>query len=98
MDVFIEENIKRTPQATHTKIVLEANKDLVGEFVLCNDSDPHQLLSLEELEPVFDRCKELNSPHLQNKITPFKYLRRLGVMDGIAKLRGVNTWAYLCPA
>jgi hypothetical protein len=50
---------------------------------------------LEELEPVFYRCKELNYPHLQNKITTFKYLRRLGVMDGIAKLQGVSTWAYV---
>jgi hypothetical protein len=41
------------PQATHSKIILEASKDLVGEFLLCNESDPHQPLSLEELEPVF---------------------------------------------
>jgi hypothetical protein len=62
----------------------------VGEFLLRNDSDPHQLLSLEELEPVSYRCKGLHSPHLRNKVTTFKYLRRLGVMDGIAKLQGVN--------
>ena len=95
IDTLIEEHIEQTPQATHKKIVLEASKDLVGEFLLHNDSDPHHLLSLEELEPVFDRCKELKSPHLHNKVRTFKYLCRLRVMDGIAKLRGVNTWAYV---
>jgi hypothetical protein len=83
--------IERTPQATHNKIILEASKDLVGEFVLPNDSDPHHLFSLEELEPVFDRCKQVNFPHLRNNVTTFKYLLRLGIMDGIAKLRGVIT-------
>ena len=50
--VLIEEHVERTSKATHSKIVLEASKDLVGEFLLRNDSDPHHLLSLEELEPV----------------------------------------------
>ena len=87
--------MEQTPQATHNKIVLEASKDLVYEFHLRNDSDSHQLLFLEELELVFYRCKELNFSHHRNKVTTFKYLLRLGVMDGIAKLRGVNTWAYV---
>ena len=62
IDAFIEAHVERTPQATHNKIVLEASKVLVDEFILRNDSDPHHLLSLEELEPVFDRCNELNPP------------------------------------
>ncbi len=95
IDALLEEHVDRTPQATHSKIVLEASKDLVGEFLLRNDTVPRQLLSLEELEPFFDRCKELNSPHLRHKVTTFKFLRRLGVMDGIAKLRGVSSWAYV---
>jgi hypothetical protein len=92
---LIEEQVDKTPQATHSKIVLEVSKDIVGDFLLRDNVDKHQLFSLEELEPVFDRCKELNSSHLRNKVTTFKYLRRLGVMDGIAKLRGVSTWAYV---
>ena len=62
IDALIEEHVEQTPQATHSKIVLEASKELVGEFLLRNDSDLYQLLSLEELEPIIDRCKELNSP------------------------------------
>ena len=95
MDALIEEHVERMPQATQNKIIWEARKELVGEFFLRNDNDPHHLLSLEELKPVFNRCKELNSPHLRCKVITFKYLRRLGVMDGIAKLGGVKTWAYV---
>jgi hypothetical protein len=95
INALLEEHVERTPQATHNKIVLEASKDLVGEFLLRNDIVSHEPLSLEELEPVFDRCKELNFPHLRHKVTNFKFLRRLGVMDGIAKLRGVSIWAYV---
>ena len=50
---------------------------------------------MEELEPIFDRYKELNFPNFRNKITTLKYLRKVGVMDRIAKLRGVSTWAYV---
>ena len=67
----------------------------MSTFLFRNDSDPRQLLSLEEFEPIFDHCKELNSPHLQNKDTTFKTLQRLGVMDDNAKFRGVMTLAYV---
>ena len=42
------------------------SKNLVGEFFLQNDSD----LLLEKHEPIFDRCKESNSPHLQTRLPP----------------------------
>ena len=70
IDALIEEHIERTPQATHSKIVLEAIKDLVGEFLLRNDSDPNHLLSLEELQPVFYCCKEMNSPTSATRLPP----------------------------
>jgi hypothetical protein len=95
INALLEEHVERTPQATHSKIVLEASKDIVGEFLLSEDSDKHRLLSLKELEPVFESCRELNSPNLRSKVTSFKFLRRFGVMDGIAKLRGVSNWAYV---
>jgi hypothetical protein len=41
------------PQATHRKIVFEASKHLVGEFLFYNDSDFRLHLLLEEFEPVF---------------------------------------------
>ena len=34
-NAFIKEHVERMPQATHNKIVFEANKDIVGEFLLC---------------------------------------------------------------
>jgi hypothetical protein len=95
INALIEEHVERTPQATHNKIVLEASKDIVGEFLHSSDNDIQCLISLKELEHVFESCRELNSPNLRLKITSFKYLRRFGVMDGIAKLRGVSNWTYV---
>jgi hypothetical protein len=92
INALLEERVERTPQATYSKIVLEASKDIVGEFLLSGDNDTHRLLSLKELEHVFESCRELNSPNLCSKVTFFKYFRRFSVMDGIAKLRGVSNW------
>ena len=86
INAFLEEHVERLPQATHSKIVLEANKDIIGDFLIFGDNETHRLLSLKELEPLFDSCRELKSPNLCSKVTSFKYLRRFGVMDGIAKL------------
>ena len=94
-NAFLKEHVERTPQATYNKIVLEASKDIVGEFLLYENTDKHRLLSLSELEPVFETCRGLNSPNLRSKVTSFKFLRRFGVMDGIAKLQGVSNWAYI---
>ena len=74
---------------------METSKDLLGQYLIRNEDDPLTILSLNELEPVFDSCKELNSPSLQNRVYMFKYLRRFGVMDGITKLRGLSNWAYI---
>ena len=92
---LIEDQVERTPQAPFNKIVMEANKDLLGEYLLRNEDDPPRVLSVEELEPVPDCCKELHSPSLKNKVTTFKYMRRLCIMDGITKLRGLSNWAYI---
>ena len=43
------------------KIVMEASKDLLDEYLICNKDDPQIVLSLNKLKPVFDSCKELNS-------------------------------------
>ena len=53
-----------------------------------------RVLSLEKLKPVFDCCKEHNSPSFRNKVTTFKSLHMFGIMDGITKLRGFSNWAY----
>ena len=74
---------------------METSKDLLGQYLIHNEDDPATVLFLNELEPVFDSCKELNSPSLRNRVYMFKYLRRFGVMDGITKLRGLSNWAYI---
>jgi hypothetical protein len=86
INALLEEHVKRTPQAMHNKIVLETNKNIVGEFLFSGNNDTHRLLSLKELKPMFESCRELNSPNVHLKVTSFKYLQRFDVMDGIVKL------------
>ena len=95
INALFEEHVERLPQATHNKIVLEASKDIVGKFLLSEKSETHRILSLQELKPVFDSCRHLNSPNLRSKVISFKFSRRFGIMDGIAKLQGVSNWAYV---
>ena len=96
INALLQEHVERTPQATHNKIVFEASRDNVGESFLSDKSETHRLLSLQELAPMFDSCRQLNFPNLRSKVTSFKFLQRFGVMDGIAKLQGVSNWAYVC--
>jgi hypothetical protein len=37
----------------------------------------------------------MSSPSIKNDVTAFRYIRRFGVMDGIAMLRGCSHWAYV---
>ena len=90
IDALIEEHVEWTPQAKVNKIVMEASKDLLGEYFIRDENDPPTVLFLNELEPVFDSCKELNSPSLRNRVYTFNYLQRFGFMDGITKLRGLS--------
>jgi hypothetical protein len=95
INALIEEHVEHTPQATHNKIIFEPSKNIVGEFFLSGHNDILRLLSLKELKPMFESCRELNFPNLCSKVTSFKYLQRFGVMDGIAKLQGISNWAYV---
>ena len=49
IDAFIKENVERTPQAMVSKIVVEASKDLLGEYLIRDKDDPPTILSLNEL-------------------------------------------------
>lgn len=84
-----------TPNATRSAIVFDVTKEMLGEFLLRSEDDPLHTVGLDELESMFDRCKDMTSPSIENHVTMFKYLRRFGVMDNITKLRGLSTWAYV---
>jgi hypothetical protein len=90
---FIEEQVERTPKATNFAIVMEANKELVDELLI----DPEEALvrkyDLEELVPVLEKYKYMNSPSIKKDVIAFRYIRKFGVMDGIAILRGCSHWA-----
>jgi hypothetical protein len=62
INALLEKHVEHSPQATHSKIVLETSKDIVGKFLLSGDSDTQRLLSFKELEHVFESCRGLGNP------------------------------------
>ena len=69
---------------------MEASKELVGELLIHLDGVPVRKYDLEELVPILKKCKYMSSPNIKNDVTTFKFIRRFGVMDGIATLRGYS--------
>jgi seryl-tRNA synthetase len=92
---LIEEQVESTSKATNSAIVMEASKELVGELLIDPEGTPVRKYDLEELVPVLEKCKYMSSPSIKNDVTAFRYIRRFGVMDGIAMLRGCSHWAYV---
>jgi hypothetical protein len=92
---LIEEQVERTPKASNSIIIIEATKELVGELLIDLKGAPTRKYDLEELVPILGKCKYMSSPSIKNDITAFKYIQRLGVMDGIAMLRSYSHWAYV---
>jgi hypothetical protein len=74
---------------------MEASKELVGELLINPDRAPIRKYDLEELVPVLEKCKYMSSPSIKNDVTAFRYIRRFGIMDDIATLRGCSHWAYV---
>jgi hypothetical protein len=87
---LIEEQVERTPKATNSAIVMEASKELMDELLINPEGTLVRKYDLEELVPVLEKCKYMSSPSIKNDVTTFKYIRRFGVMDGIATLRGCS--------
>ena len=94
IEKLLQKYAELTPKAPHSEVVLEASKDFLSQFLL-NDEGCNKMLSLEELEPVLSQAKDLTSPAIRKTVTSFKSLGRLEEMDGIAKLRGTTSWAFV---
>jgi hypothetical protein len=92
---LIEEHVERTPKATNFAIVMEASKELMGELLIDPEGAPVRKYDLEELVLVLKKYKYMSSPNIKNNVIAFKYIRRFGVIDGIAMLRGCSHWAYV---
>jgi seryl-tRNA synthetase len=69
---------------------MKASKELVGELLIDPEGAPVRKYDLEELVPVLKKCKYMSSPSIKNDVIAYKYIRRFGVMDGIATLRGCS--------
>jgi hypothetical protein len=70
-------------------------EELLGPLLLAKEGEERRTLELEELLPIFDRCKHLTSPNIRNSVTSFKALRRFGIMDSITMLRGSSNWKFV---
>ena len=92
---LIGEQVERTPSATRSAIVLETAKEVLGPLLLAKEGEERKTLDLDQLLPIFDRCKHLTSPNIRNSISTFKAMRRFGVMDSITMLRGSSNWNYV---
>ena len=70
---LVEEHVHRTPFASKSAIVLDATKEMVGDMLVAAEGAESKTLELDDLLPLFDRCKELTSPNIRNRVTGFKY-------------------------
>ena len=87
---LIQDQVERTSKATNSAIVMEASKELVGELLINPNEEPIWKYDLEELVPVLEKCKYMSSLSIKNDVTAFKFIRRFGIMDDIAMLRGYS--------
>ena len=87
---LIQEQVEKTPKAINSTIVMEASKELVSELLINPNGAAVQKFDLEELVSVLEKCKYISSPSIKNDVTAFRFIRRFGVMDGIATLRGCS--------
>jgi hypothetical protein len=71
---LIEEQVKKTPKATNSAIIMEASKELVGELLINSDGAPVQKYALEELVPILEKCKYMSSPSIKNDVTALRYI------------------------
>ena len=87
--------MERTPSATNSSIVMEATKELLGEFLLQPDGDSSTVMDFTNLVLVLDKCKYITSPNIRNEASLFKHFRKFGIIDSITKLRGASKWAFV---
>ena len=75
--------MERMPGATNSSIVMEATKELLGEFLLRPDRDSSRVMDFIDLVLVLDKCKYITSPNIQNEVSSFKQFRKFGIIDSI---------------
>ena len=71
-------------QAPLNKIVMEVNKDLLGEYLLCNENDALRMLFFKRIRISFETYKELNSQILE--IESFRSSTCVGLLSWMALL------------
>ena len=92
---LIGEQMERTLGATNSSIVMEATKELLGEFLLRPEGDSSGVMDLNDLVPVLDKCKYITSPNIPNEVSLFKHFKKFGIINSITKLHGASKWAFV---
>ena len=64
--------MERTPTATNSTIFMEASKELVGELLIDHNRALVRKYDLEEVVPILEKCKYMNSPNIKNNVTAFR--------------------------
>ena len=92
---LIGEQMERTSGAKNSSIVMEATKELLGEFLLRPKGDSSKVMDFTDLVPTLDKCKFITSPNIRNEVSSFKHFRKFGIIDSITKLHGASKWAFV---
>ena len=92
---LIGEQMERTLGAKNSSIVMEATKELLGEFLFRPEGDSSRDMEFNDLVPILDKCKYIMSPNIRNEVSSFKHFRKFGIIDSITKLRGASNWAFV---
>ena len=87
--------MERTPRATNSSIVMEATKELLGDFLLRPEGDSSRDMEFNDLVPILDKCKYITSPNIRNEVSSFKHFQKFGIIDSITKLRNASKWAFV---
>lgn len=92
---LLELHMQNTPYAKTSALALEASKDFLSEYLLTAPGEKRTILSDEELDEVFKKYYTLSKPGLKNAVTTFRGIGNLGIIDGIAALRGCSKWEFI---
>ncbi len=93
---LIEEEVDCTPNAKIFVISLSANKTFLARHLLddCNNGTM-ELFNGEQVEHIYDKFCELNSPNICNLVTSFKHCLGGGYNDSILEVKSKNRYDYI---
>lgn len=68
---------------------------MLRKYLLLSTNELSRPLSFDELVHMLDRCKDMGSLSIRNKVINFRYLKKYEVMDNITKLMRLSNYAFV---